>query len=340
MSDVFFVKSGPREDMLKGLQRMYEKFSKDFNVKGKKVAVKVHFGERGNNTYLNPDFSRKICEIIRDSGGFPDLVESNCLYKGDRMKSDTHIKLAREHGFDFAPIVICDQGKDWVIPVKGNHFNEVKIGGLLKDYKLLINVTHCKGHIFARYGGALKNLGMGLGSRGGKLAMHAKIKPVFSRLKCKSCGICVDNCPVDAIKINGKYAVMDKEKCIGCATCIAVCPSDAVKIPWFNVRPNELQERFVEYACGILKKVKTLHFNFLLNITPMCDCMARAGRPVMKDIGILASDDVVSIEQASIDLIKKHGGMKVTKLRIAKSIQPKYAEKLGMGERKYNILEV
>jgi hypothetical protein len=343
MSKVYFFPAGAQKDMLEALPKLYDKIADGFDVRGKRIAIKTHFGEKGNRTHLPPEVSKKICELVRERGGEPELVECNTLYRGERLKTETHVALAKKHGFDFAPVVICDdEGKSWNIPIKGGkHFRSVKAGALLRNYDMMIAVTHCKGHVAAGYGGALKNVGMGLGSRAGKLEMHAKVKPIFDRAKCKACGVCASNCPADAIVVE-KYAVMDKAKCIGCATCIAACPYGAVEIPWFNTTSQEIQERIVEYACGITGKIKTIYFNFLLNITPHCDCIADSGPVLMKDIGILASSDVVALEQASIDMVNQRYGKDffAEHNRIDVSVQPTHAEALGMGERKYEIIKV
>ncbi|MCX6818177.1 MAG: DUF362 domain-containing protein [Candidatus Aenigmarchaeota archaeon] len=342
MSKVYFFPADAQQSMVNALPKLYDKIAGDFAVHGKRVAIKTHFGEKGNTTFLPPAFAKKICDIVRTHGGEPELIECNTLYRGERLRTENHIKLAKAHGFDFAPVVICDDGgKNWNIASEGKHFKSIKAGAKLKDYEIMIAVTHCKGHIAAGYGGALKNIGMGLGSRAGKLEMHAKVKPIFESAKCKACGICASACPANAIVIE-KYAVMDKAKCIGCATCIAVCPYGAVGIPWSGTTHEEIQERIVEYAHGITGKIKTIYFNFLLNITPQCDCVADSGPVKMQDIGILASDDVVALEQASIDMINKAYGKDFFKEsnRIEVSVQPAYAEAIGMGKRAYEIVKM
>lgn len=339
MSDVYFFPASGRKETIKALERMYGKVSGNFGVKGKKVAVKVHFGEEGNRSYVDPSFVERICDIVRERGGEPELVECNTLYRRERMRTEDHLKIAKKHGFDFAKVVICDSVKgDWEIPVKGRHFSKVRMGPLLKDYDMMISLAHSKGHVAAGYGGAIKNVGMGLATRAGKLEMHARVRPIFNHSLCRACGKCVEECPADAIRLE-KYAVMDPEKCIGCATCIAVCPYGAVEIPWFNVKGDEFQERVVEYANGVVSRIPTIYFNFLLKINTHCDCRSEVGKRLAKDVGVLASTDIVSIEQASIDMITEKAGKDVFREAhgIDVSVQPAYAEALGMGERGYSI---
>ncbi|MCK5023849.1 MAG: DUF362 domain-containing protein [Candidatus Aenigmarchaeota archaeon] len=254
MSDVYFSPTTEKDEIIDSLEILYDKISENFNVKGKRVGIKIHFGEKGNKTHINPVFAKKICDIVKGKGGTPELIECNTLYRGKRLKTADHLEIAKMHGFTFAPVVICDDStKDWEIPIKGKHFTKVHIGGAVKKYDMIIAVSHCKGHMAAGYGGALKNMGMGLGSRAGKLAVHAKVKPVFNHSKCKACNKCVESCPADAIVLE-EYAKMDEKKCIGCATCIAVCPYGAVEIPWNGATHKEVQERIVEYALGITQK--------------------------------------------------------------------------------------
>ncbi len=343
MSKVWFSPSISKKNIAGSLKHLYDSVP-GFDMKGRKVAVKTHFGEKGNKTRLDPEFVKKVCDIISQRGGEPELVECNTLYRGQRTNTADHLRLAREHGFDFAPVVICDSAGDWVIPVNGTHFKEIKAGKLLKNYGIIVNLSHCKAHIAAGFGGALKNIGMGLGSRAGKLEMHAKVKPVFNPLKCRACGLCVERCPADAIEIRGlkKHAVMDEEKCIGCATCIAVCPYKAVRIPWASTTAEELQERMVEYAAGISGRIKILNINFLLNITPLCDCVADSGKPMVEDIGVMSSGDMVSIDQASIDMINAKAGRDVfmEKHGIDAGVQTKYAEKMRIGETGYELVRI
>ena len=301
------------------------------------LGIKVHFGEEGNITYLPASYVKEI------SGWFnnPSLVECNVLYKSPRSQSSTHIALAKEHGFDFAPIDILD-GEDGddatAIKIDGKHFKECWLGSGLAKYKSLLVVSHFKGHIIAGFGGALKNLSMGLASRRGKLAQHAFVKHSVDSEKCISCGICINNCPVEAINFDAEQkAEINQTKCISCSKCIAVCPVDAIAIPQKGKDIKVFRERLAEYALAGTKDRKCFYINFLMNITKGCDCAGEAMPKMTEDIGILVSNDPVAIDQASYDLvIKKCEDFKAQN----GDEQLIHGEEIGLGKREYEIVNV
>jgi len=341
MLKVYFIRAG--KDLKNKLPKLFDAVSEDLDFKNEKIGVKLHFGEKGNTTYVKPELVKMIVNKIKEKNGNPDLIECCVLYRSERTTAEGHIKLAKEHGFDFAPIVILDGeiGDDYTeIPVNLKHFKKVRIGSKIKDYKFIVSVAHFKGHGGTGFGGSLKNIGMGLGSRAGKLKMHSKVKPIVNKSRCTACGTCVANCPVSAIAL-APYAKIDDNICIGCAKCIAVCPYKAIGIPWGGASQRELQERIDEYAYGVLKDRKAIFFSFLLDITPNCDCFGYSETPIVKDIGILASKDIIAIEQASYDLVCEDGNDKFAELHnIDSSIQLKYGEKIGLGKRKYELIEL
>ena len=301
------------------------------------VGIKVHFGEAGCTTYINPNYVKIIYEKIISLGFTASLIECNVLYKGSRTNASSHIKTALSHGFDFAPIDILDgeESKDFV------EIDGCKIGKGIEKYDSIFVLSHFKGHVFTGFGGALKNVGMGLGSRAGKLDMHCSVKLSVNANKCISCGLCINKCDVCAIAFddNGK-AKIDNNKCIGCAMCIAVCPNGAVNIPWDSKNEGELQKRIVDYTKAIInnKNGNLVYLNVLENITSHCDCEGKAQKPVINDIGFLTSNDIVAIEQASLDLANECGFKEINK-SIDKEIQIDYAEKMGLGEREYEIIK-
>ena len=268
---------------------------------GKKVGIKVHFGERYCTTYIRPELAKKVYDWVVSQGKEAALIECNVLYVSDRTRASTHIKLARDHGFGFAPIHILDGEKgDESVEIDG-----CKIGKGIGDYDSLIVLTHFKGHMSAGFGGAAKNLGMGLGSRAGKLDMHAAVHPIVKEEGCIGCGNCVENCPAGAIELKNGKARIDSGKCIGCAMCISVCPQKTIRVPWGRRSLGELQKRIGEYARAIVSRIgrnKVTFISALENITEKCDCMPEAQEPVMEDKGFLLSNDMDAIDLASLEI--------------------------------------
>ncbi len=307
----------------------------DFSKLGKNVAIKVHFGEKGCKTYMNPELVKKVYQKIISEGKKATLVECNVLYKGERTQSSSHIELAKKHGFDFAPIDILDGefGQDFV-EVKG-----CKIGKGIKKYDSLVVISHFKGHTMTGFGGAIKNVGMGLGSRAGKLHMHSNIKPKISR-RCNGCGICIEKCNAKAISLIDGKSEINQNKCEGCAMCIAVCPKRAIVIPWASETSDGLQRKIVDYADAVLSLFNNVVFiNILEKITKDCDCVGARQTPVIKDVGFVAGDNIVAVDKVSLDLANEKGFQKIN-LNINKNAQIDYAIKKGLGEKDYKLKEV
>ncbi|MBW2964072.1 DUF362 domain-containing protein [Candidatus Woesearchaeota archaeon] len=326
MADVCFS-----EDIDKILDKV------DYAMLGKRVGIKVHFGEKGCNTHINPQLVRNVFDRLTAEGKDVHLVECNVLYKGSRTDRKSHVETAREHGFDM-PIDILDgeRGKDEVV-VDG-----CKLGKGLEKYDSLVVLTHFKGHMFAGFGGSLKNLGMGLGSRAGKLDMHASVRPTISASKCIACGTCIRNCDVKAISMVDGKAKIDPAVCVGCAMCIAVCPTGAASIPWSSHTPYQLQEKIAKYAKAALKLVpNSIFINVLQNITKECDCMGISQEPMMDDVGVLYSKDIVAIDKASLDLADRSSDGAFSRInKIDKMRQIQSAEKLGMGSSSYELVNL
>lgn len=196
----------------KDIARILDKL--DYSKLGERVAIKLHFGEKGCRTYVRPELVRAVYDKIVGLGKKAVLVECNVLYRGSRTNSTEHIKIAREHGFDM-PIDILDgeKGDEFVeVEVKEGLVRKARLGKGLEKYDSMIVISHFTGHVMAGFGGAIKNLGMGLGSRAGKLHMHSNIIPTTTE-KCIGCGVCIEHCNANAISlVNGK-AKINPEKC-------------------------------------------------------------------------------------------------------------------------------
>ncbi|HOZ36390.1 MAG TPA: DUF362 domain-containing protein [bacterium] len=302
------------------------------------LGVKVHFGEEGNTTFVPAEKIKQLVDLLPS----PTLIECNVLYKSPRAKTSTHLGLARRHGFDFASLDILDGeagDEDLELPVRhSQHFQTAYFGAGLQKYPAIFFISHFKGHISAGFGGALKNIGMGLASRRGKLALHASVKHQVKPEKCIGCGSCIANCPVGAISYDdsGK-ARIDQSVCISCSKCMALCPSGAINVPWGGTTKETFQERLAEYALAAVAGRQCFYLNFLMNITEKCDCHDQPMPILTPDIGILLSSDPVAIDQASYDLVTKQypefaefGGLE----------QLSHGEEIGLGSRQYNLINV
>jgi len=326
------------------------------------TAIKLHFGERGNLAFIRPNFIRRIVDYIKECEAFPFLTDTNTLYSGSRGNSVSHLNTAIENGFAYAvvnaPVIIADG-------LMGGSYESVEINKpLIKNAFIakdiynadaLISVAHFKGHEVSGFGGTIKNLGMGCAARKGKLQQHSDLLPKVRGKKCIGCAECTRHCAQTAITvINGK-AVIDSEKCVGCGECIIICPNDAIHVQW-GQDTSRFQKKMVEYAYGVLKgkEKKSVFLNFLLQISPGCDCTPFNDAPIVRDLGIMASKDPVAIDQASLDMVNKQPGLEGScllknmaagedKFRgvypgINPNVQIEYAEEIGLGTRTYELV--
>ncbi len=367
MSDVFFVNA--RVENNRGLLHKFgdlvDRVGLDFISENDLVAVKVHFGDAGTTRYVRPMFSRKVVDRLRERKAHPFLTDTCTLYKGHRSAAPTHLALAVRNGFGYAqvdaPLIIADglRSHDFAeVEVGLEHFDSVRIGSAVHDADALVVISHFKGHLAAGFGGTIKNLSMGLGNRQMKQRMHASVRPRLAKDDaCIACGVCEEVCPSDAVEIRDGRAWFDDDACVGCAECITTCPEGALDILW-NEGPAGLQEKMVEVAAGALasKKGKALFFNFIVEVTPDCDCFPFSDTPFVQDVGILASTDPVAIEQAAVDLVNAQPGLPGSKLNSAmkpgedklRALYPsvpwerqlEYAEEVGLGNRAYDLIEV
>lgn len=331
------------------------------------VALKLHIGEPGNTTFLRPQFAAKIVEIVKNLGGRPFLTDCNTLYRDKRCNAVEHHISAIKHGFSYesvgAPFIVGDGlfGEDYfkVSLAEGIKVKSANIGSVLANANSLIVLTHFKGHEATGFGGALKNVGMGGASRSGKQIQHSDLKPKVKEEKCTGCWICIKYCPVNCIEKKGKVAFINQDLCIGCGECVAMCPPDAIPILWNEGEEGSLQQKIAEYTLGALKTKngKSFFINFLMDITPDCDCMPWSNVPFVPDIGILASFDPVAIDKASTDLINNYHlpDFEIAKIKknysesednikklhkVNWQLALEHGEKIGLGTMKYELKEV
>ncbi|RMG60729.1 MAG: DUF362 domain-containing protein [Deltaproteobacteria bacterium] len=316
------------------------------------VAVKLHFGERGNLAFVRHQFVRTVVDIIKKKGGKPFLTDTNTLYVGSRSCAPDHILTALYNGFGVeqtgAPVVIADglRGESKVrIPIEGETTKEAVIGSEIYAADAMITITHFKGHELSGFGGTIKNLGMGCAAREGKLFQHSTVSPFVDPEGCIACGKCVAVCPGGAIAIVDGKAHISSEACIGCADCIVICPEGTIKVNW-NEASESVMKKMAEYALGAVKgkEGKVLFINFITQVSPYCDCYGFNDVPIAPDVGICLSTDPVAVDQASVDLVlEKMGGedpFRKTHPHIDWEIQLAHAEKIGLGSRSYELKKI
>lgn len=366
-SKVYFVNlraRSPRENKISKIRKLYEAAGfDDFVNKNDLTAIKLHFGERGNDSYINPVFVRQIVDKLKAKGAKPFLTDTNTLYSGSRHNAVDHLVTALEHGFDFsvtgAPLIIADGMRSQNIEevaINKKHFQTVKLAKDIVTANSMIVMSHFKGHEMAGFGGAIKNMAMGGAPAVGKKEQHS-VNIVVNQDKCIGCGKCAPVCPEEAISIMDKKASINPELCIGCGECMTVCPVKAIGMNWGSEVAG-FMEKMTEYAYGVVKSMEGRigYINFLINITPDCDCVPWSDAPIVPDIGFLASTDPVAIDQASYDLVNKQIGLTASLLSKGHAageekfdglhpgtkgdIQLEYGQEIGMGSRAYTLIEL
>ncbi len=358
MSEVYFANTRcrPNRGMLHKLSELSSRVGLREVIQERDiVAVKTHFGEAGSTAFVPVMYVRTLVEEVKKAGGRPFVTDSNTLYVGGRATAINHLRTAAANGFTMetvgAPIIIADglKGHDFVeVEIEGEILKKVKIASAFVQSDAYVVISHLTGHEFMGFGCAIKNVGMGMGSRGGKQQMHSDIKPAVNRDRCTGCGQCIKWCPAGAItlleKEKKKVARIDRELCMGCGECTIMCFKGAIQARLTGVLENS-QKKVVEYVMGALKEKenKVVYFNFLINITPDCDCWNYSDAPVTENIGILASRDIVAIDQASLDLLNERAGRDVYRElypNVDYARQIEYAERMGLGTREYRLISI
>jgi len=315
------------------------------------VAIKVHVGERRNVTHLRPEVAAAVARLAKDCGAEPFFTDTSTLYKGQRENAIRHTMHAHKHGFGIegsgAPFIPVDglSGTDEIeVEISGELNKTVKVAGQILLADALCVVSHATGHMGTGIGAAIKNVGMGLASRAGKMRQHSSMRPEVKPDKCENCGKCRRWCPAEAIGEREGVSFIRQEECIGCGECIAVCRYGAIKFNW-GIESPVLQKGMAEHAAGVVRRFgdKAIYLNVLVDMTKECDCMSKKQEKIMPDVGILASYDMVAIDQAALDLTKKAGGKDLSRQSfpgLKPEIQIIHAEKMGLGNREYKLVEV
>ena len=336
------------------------------DMDNKYLAIKMHFGEPGNQAYLRPNWARVVADLVKNQGGKPFLTDCNTLYVGGRKNALDHIESAYQNGFNpyntGCHILIADglKGSDDVeVPVSGGEYvKTAKIGRAVMDADVFVSLTHFKGHEQAGMGGTLKNIGMGCGSRAGKMEMHSSGKPVVKREKCVGCRACAIICAHGAPQFDeeGK-ADIDINQCAGCGRCLTICPKDAIAAR-NDAAPAILNKKMAEYSKAVVNGRPCFHISLVIDVSPHCDCHSENDVPLVPNVGMFASFDPVALDQACADAVvaqpalpgsmlfdeacacNKGDHFKRSHPNSDWNVCLEHAEKLGLGRRAYKLVRI
>ena len=308
---VYFTtfKTSWKENLLQKLHRlMKEAGFEGIDFQDKYAAIKLHFGEYGNLAFLRPNYAKVVADYVKELGGKPFLTDCNTLYVGSRKNALDHMETAYVNGFSpyqtGCHVIIGDGLKgtsETLVPVDGEYVKEAKIGAAIMDADVFISLTHFKGHEMTGFGGTMKNIGMGCGSRSGKMEQHCDGKPTVNEEKCVGCGSCLRICAHDAPVLEQGKAHIDHEKCVGCGRCLAVCPKDAIRAK-FGDSLAVLNHKIAEYSLAVCQNRPCFHISLICDVSPNCDCHGENDIPIIPNVGMLASFDPVALDQACADL--------------------------------------
>ena len=368
VSKVYFADL--RADVHENLQQKLTRLMKtagmgDIDFQDKFVAIKLHFGEPGNLAFLRPNWARTVADFVKERGGKPFLTDCNTLYVGGRKNALDHMDSAMLNGFNpmttGCQIIIGDglKGSDEVeVPVVGGEYvKNAKIGRAVMDADVFISLTHFKGHEEAGFGGCLKNIGMGCGSRAGKMEQHNAGKPHVAEKHCIGCGQCRKICAHGAPIIENGKAHIDHDKCVGCGRCIAVCPKDAVRIDWDETTTN-LNCKIAEYTKAVVDGRPCFHISLVIDVSPNCDCRSENDMAIVPNVGMFASFDPVALDMACVDAVNAQTPLRGSAADDAHAkahvhdhfqrLHPdtnwrsclEHGEKIGIGTREYELIKI
>ena len=286
----------------------------EIDMDQKFVAIKMHFGELGNLGFLRPNYAKAVADVVKELGGLPFLTDCNTLYPGSRKNALEHLQCAWENGFTpltvGCPVLIGDglKGTDDVdVPVEGGEYIEsAKIGRAVMDADIFISLTHFKGHEMTGFGGAIKNIGMGCGSRAGKKEQHSNGKPSIDPEACRGCKRCQKECANNGLEFNEetKKMTVNMDNCVGCGRCLGACTFDAIEFV-NDAATKELNCRMAEYTKAVIDGRPNFHISLIVDVSPNCDCHAENDAPILPNIGMFASFDPLALDQACVDACLK-----------------------------------
>ncbi len=324
------------------------------------VVIKMHYGEIGTTRTIRSLFLRTLVDLIKTKTEYVCISESAGLgLSTEGTYGIGRLKIASHNGYTNetcgAPLIPNDglKGMDYieVHPSRFHVLEKVFLGKLCTEADKIIILSHFKGHIETGFGGAIKNIGVGCAAKPSKYGIHFKDwdkPPIIDSNKCTKCNKCIEICPFEAIE---NYQII-KEKCKLCWGCGDTCEGKAIIIEWIS--PSETQKRVCDVAKAFIDtigKKNICYINFMMDLTPSCDCVPHSDVPVHPDVGIFIGRDMVAIDKACLDVLDKlpvvakpHSEGITFEKYWEKTGSPKLLEfinaamELGLGTDKYEII--
>ena len=297
----------PAESIWNKFQRMLDRLGLPAVVDGKRVAVKMHLGGGGGFSTIHPFFVRKLVRAVRDAGArdvFVTDLKPNVDGAVDRGYTEEVV------GCRILPVCGADESDFQTFPVNPpfHGMDRIELAGEILKADVLLDFSHIKGHGVCGFGGASKNLSMGAVTGAMRRILHGLEGGLgWDEAKCTHCGRCVANCPNDAMSFDkdGKLKVF-YHNCKFCQHCVLVCPAHAVTMTAGGYL--DFQKGMAMTSAKLLEHFpagRRLFISMLMDTTIFCDCWGMTTPRLIPDIGILAGDDIVAIEQAALDLIDR-----------------------------------
>lgn len=351
-SSVKYSNYSAEETLPSKFERLIDSMGLKNVVNGKWTAVKMHLGREIGTTTIHPLFVKILVDKLKSYGAKPFITDQ--ITDGARVRGYTEELLG-------CPIVpVCGEMGRYVYEksVDFRTFKNVDIGGNIHDAEVMIDLSHVKGHGSCGYGGACKNIAMGCVTDRTRNQIHSlEGGLVWDEGKCTHCEACIASCNHNANSFeDGKYSVF-YHHCTTCQHCVKVCPTGAISLDAHNY--TDFQTGMAICTEAVLKTFKPGHvfyINFLTNMTIICDCWGMSMPALVPDVGVMASNDIVAIERASLDAIKTENVIKDglpqgfelgTKGHLFERIHGKdpfiqlaELEKLSLGTQEYTIEEV
>ncbi len=333
-------------------------------VKDESVVIKMHTGSDIGYSTVHPVFVRKVVQAVKDGGGHPVVTDLNWDVRDAASRGYTPETL----GCPIYPAAGIGEKYYYVHRRPYKNVQEWRVAGLVQDASFLINLTHVKGHPSCSYAGAFKNLALGCVTGETRSAMHdtGHYDRYWFPDKCPDESArkrIVDSCPHQAIVQDNEHSEelhLHVELCNNCARCLQLAPAGSLKIDPVNFL--SFQEACAISACITLSTFdpkKITHIALAAHMTPVCDCYGFTGMPVLPDVGIFGSDDIVALDQAVLDMTAR---LRLIEENVPASLEvhtrkghpfqwihgplkdpyhvTAYAERLGLGSREYELIDV